>query len=89
MKRTTYILIAMLAAGLLLTGTFAYFLTCGEKPASSTEIGTLSSMKSEPLPAFKRVVFTTEDEKMSPVVVPIVMGPADSTGSSIYYVYEL
>lgn len=89
MKRTTYILIAMLVAGLLLTGTFAYFLTCGEKPASSTEIGTLSSMKSEPLPAFKRVVFTTEDEKMSPVVVPIGMGPADSTGSSISYVSEL
>ena len=57
MKRTTYILIAMLVAGLLLTGTFAYFLTCGVKPA--TEIGTLSSIKSEPLPAFKGLGYTT------------------------------
>ena len=89
MKRTTYILIAMLVAGLLLTGVFAYFLTNGESPASSTEIGTLESVKSEPLPAFKAVVFTTGDERMSPVVVPVVMCPADSSGSSISYVSEL
>lgn len=50
MKRTTYIMIALLVAGLLLTSGFAFYLTLETPSPKRTELGESGMEQVRPLP---------------------------------------
>ena len=55
MKRTTYIMIALLVAGLLLTSGFAFYLTLETPSPERTELGASGTEQVRPLPVCKSV----------------------------------
>lgn len=86
MKRTTYIMIALLVAGLLLTSGFAFYLTLETPSPKRTELGESGMEQVRPLPVCKSVRLVLEEIGERPVVMPLEICPADSAGGSLSYV---
>ena len=61
MKRTTYIMIALLVAGLLLTSGFAFYLTLETPSPERTELGESGMEQVRPLPVCKSVRLVLEE----------------------------
>lgn len=86
MKRTTYIMITLLVAGLLLTSGFAFYLTLETPSPKRTELGESGTEQVRPLPACKFVKLVLDDIGERPLVMPLEICPADSAGGSLSYV---
>lgn len=77
MKRTTYIMIALLVAGLLLTSGFAFYLTLETPSPERTELCESGMEQVRPLPVCKSVRLVLEEIGERPVVMPLEICPAD------------